>query len=338
MADTLHFRGINYDTGTNYMPGWHSRQDWSTEGMRTDIAVIRDQLHCNAVTLFGSQLPHLAECAEYAADAGLALWLQPRLIDVHAETALDHLTQVADLAQALHDRGADVRLNVGCELSIFAPGIIPGRTYQHRATALGVIWPLLPLFNVLLNRRLRTAVARARDHFTGEITYGAGSWESVDWSPFDHVGVNLYRDKSNAATYGAALAGLHRHRKPVLITEFGCCSYPGADRQGGAGDAIIDWSDPTRPRVKGDHPRDESVQQRYLAELLDSFVEHDVTGAFVFEFSEPTYPRSPDPVHDIDVASFGVLAADPTTAVGDRPYALVPKAAFHEIARRFSAA
>ncbi|MFI8527291.1 hypothetical protein ACIGB8_22740 [Promicromonospora sukumoe] len=335
MAEALVFRGINYDTGTNYMPGWHSRQDWSTEGMQADIAMIRDRMRCNAVTLFGSQLAHLAECAEHAADIGMAVWLQPRLIDVSPERALDYLAQVADLAQSLHDRGADVRLNVGCELSIFAPGIIPGRTYQHRATALGIIWPLLPVFNVLLNRRLRSATARARDHFIGEITYGAGSWESVDWSPFDQVGVNLYRDKSNAAAYQATLAGLHRHGKPVLITEFGCCSYPGADQRGGSGDAIIDWRDPAEPRVKGSHPRDESVQQRYLAELLDAFAEHDVTGAFVFEFSEPSYPRSLDPAHDIDVASFGVLAVDPAGSMDGRPYALVPKAAFHEIARRF---
>jgi len=79
------------------------------------------------------------------------------------------------------------------------------------------------------------------------------------------------------------------------------------------------------------------VQQQYIAELLDAFLEHDVTGAFVFEFSEPSYPRSADPARDIDVASFGILAAEPADGVG-RPYKLVPKAAFHEVSRRFGEA
>jgi len=38
------------------------------------------------------------------------------------------------------------------------------------------------------------------------------------------------------------------------------------------------------------------------------------------------------------VASFGLLAAVPNDAKHGRPYELVPKAAFHEVARRFEAA
>jgi hypothetical protein len=288
------------------------------------------------VTVFGSELAHLAKCAEFAADRGLAVWLQPRLIDASPGQTLDHLAQVAGTAQSLRSKGGDVRLTVGCEFSIFVPGVIPGRTYQRRARALGVIWPLLPVFDMRLNRYLRRAAAVARDRFSGEITYGAGSWENVDWSLFDQVGVNLYRDRSNASSYGRTLAGLRRHGKPVLITEFGCCSYPGADERGGAGDSIVDWRDPRTPLVKGHHPRDESVQARYIAELLGTFVEHEVAGAFVFEFSEPSYPRSADPRRDIDVASFGILAAEPITTASGRPYALVPKAAFHEVARHFA--
>lgn len=335
MAGELTYRGVNYDTGTNYMPGWHSRQDWTHAALVEDIATIRDELHCNAVTVFGSEPHHLADAARVAADAGLSVWLQPRLIDADHATTLAHLAEVARIAESLRATHAEVRLTLGCEISIFTPGIIPGRTYQHRARALGVIWPLLPIFNVRLNRYLRQAVAVARREFAGEITYGAGSWEGVEWSGFDAVGVNLYRDRYNRRTYGDVLAGLHRHGKPVLITEFGCCSYPGADLRGGAGDAIVDWRDPEAPRIKGDHRRDESVQARCVAELLDAFGAHRVDGAFVFEFSEPTYPRSSDPARDIDVASFGILAAEPAVSDTGRPYTLVPKAAFHEVARRY---
>ena len=338
MADREVYRGINYDTGTDYVPDGHSRQDWSRQVMREDITVIRDGLHCNAVTVFGSHPGHIAECAEFAAAAGLSVWVQPRPVDLAEERAFAMIAEVADVAERLRTGGADVRLNVGCEFSLFAPGIVPGRDYRARARALFVLWPAMPLLNRLLNRYLRRVVSVARDHFSGEITYGSGFWEGIDWGGFDHVGVNLYRDSYNAGRFPSMVAGLHQHGKPVLITEFGCCGYPGAERRGAGGDSVVDWRDPSAPRLRGDHPRDEAVQQRYIAELLDLFAASGVAGVFLFEFSEPTYPRSVDPRFDIDVASFGLLAAVPNGADQGRPYELVPKAAFHEVARRFEAA
>jgi hypothetical protein len=47
------------------------------------------------------------------------------------------------------------------------------------------------------------------------------------------VGVDLYRDESNEATYAREVRALHRFGKPVVITEFGCCAYRGADKRGG---------------------------------------------------------------------------------------------------------
>lgn len=55
----------------------------------------------------------------------------------------------------------------------------------------------------------------------------------------------------------------------------------------------------------------------------------------MFEFSEPTDPRSSDPARDIEIASFGILASVPAVTDAGRPYTLVPMAAFHEIARRY---
>ena len=343
MAKIPTYRGINYDTGTDYLPGVHSRQEWTSTIMREDVTTIRERLHCNAVNIFGSHPEHIAECARFAARSGLAVWVQPRPVDLGDEEAFALIGEVAGIAESLRAGGAEVRLNAGCEFSLFAPGMIPGGNYRSRARALYVLWPAMPLINRLLDRYLRRVLAVARDRFSGEITYGSGFWEGVDWSGFDQVGVNLYRDSYNAKGFETTVAGLRDHGKPVLITEFGCCGYPGADRRGAGGDSVIDWRDPASPRVKGDHPRDEGVQSRYIAELLDVFAAHEVDGAFVFEFSEPTYPRSADPRRDIYVASFGVLAAQPVDAAdrstrSARPYDLVPKAAFHEIARRFGEA
>ena len=339
MARALDYRGIGYDTGTDYLPERHSREDWTPQGMRDDILLIRDGLHCNAVNVFGSYPDHIAACAEFAAECGLVVWVQPHPVDVVDAVAFDQIARVAETAESLRRRGADVRMNLGCEFSLFARGIVPGRSYTARARALYVLWPAMAVVNRRLDRYLAGAAAVARSRFTGELTYGAGSWEKVDWRIFDAVGVNLYRDSYNAAGFERTLDGLVGQGKPVLITEFGCCSYPGADRRGAGGDTVVDWRDLDAPRVKGDHPRDEEVQRRYIAELLDLFGAHGVSGAFVFEFSEPTYPRSDDPRRDIDVAGFGVLAAVPRVGgEAGRAYDLVPKAAFHEIARRYAGA
>ena len=174
-----------------------------------------------------------------------------------------------------------------------------------------------------------------RATFSGEITYSAGSWETVEWSRFDVVGLNLYRDASNSASYTRTLKSAHRHGQPLLVTEFGCCSYTGADLVGPEGDGIVDWTDPSRPRVRGTPERDEHVQARYLGELLDIFQTTDVAGAFVFEYTEPEYPRSDDPRYDLDIGGFGLVAVRLQESLEGTHYTYEPKAAFHEVARRY---
>jgi hypothetical protein len=99
------------------------------------------------------------------------------------------------------------------------------------------------------------------------VTYSAGAWESVRWQPFDHVGVNLYRDRWNDRTYASDLRTLKRLGKPVIITEFGCSTFKGAERRGGGGWMIVDF-DQEPPVVKPGYTRSEETQAAYLDELL----------------------------------------------------------------------
>jgi hypothetical protein len=329
-------KGINYDVGTNYDPGSLSRAAWHDATMRREIRVIKEDLHCNAITVFGTDVERLVACATTARELGLHVWLQPRLINSTQDEMLDHLSQVAHAAEQLRAQYGKVELNVGCELSVFTSGIIPGRTFEQRIARLGAMWMLSAWFNRKLNLLLAKAAAVAKSHFDGRTTYAAGLWESVDWSYFDVVGVNYYRYLLNESNYVAGLRAFHRFGKPVVITEFGCCSYDGAERKGPAGEDIVDWSTPT-PRLKGTYNRNERVQASYIADLIDVFRAENVYGAFVFEFIDPAYPHSPDPQHDLDMASFGIVKACPDGR-GDADDALrwEPKLAFHEIARRYA--
>lgn len=151
-------------------------------------------------------------------------------------------------------------------------------------------------------------------------------WEKVDWTPFDIVSLNYYRMPHNRARYVENLRRFHAYGKPVVIVEFGCCSFEGAEEKGPAAFEIVDRSKPV-PELKGLNTRDETVQAECIADLIGIYESENLHGAFEFEFEfvEPAYPYSEDPRYNLDMASFGVVRAH-----SDGRWE--PKAAFHEIA------
>lgn len=336
-AQGLTLKGINYDTGTNYMPGYLSREVWNQALIRKEIRAIKDELNCNTINIYGSDSQRMTECARIALECGLAVWLQPRLIDSSPEQMLAHLAEVARAAETLRQRHGNVTLSAGCELSIFMAGIIPRQSFLQRAKWLGSLWwlwMLLPRFNQRLNAHLKKASAVARSHFKGQISYGSGIWEKIDWSAFDLVGLNYYREASNYSSYLSDLRGFQRHRKPIVITEFGCCSFEGADKLGGSGDSIVDYTQ-LMPRLKGLHTRDERVQANVIVELLKLYEAENLFGAFVFEFTEPSHPYSADPRYDLDMASYGIVKVHPYSDKTPNTEEWEPKLAFHEIAKLY---
>ncbi|MCA9876859.1 MAG: hypothetical protein KC442_03725 [Thermomicrobiales bacterium] len=339
-AAALPLYGVSYDVGTDYTPaqGVLSLQTWDAGRAREEMRVIRDDLHSTGIMVFGTDLDRLENAAEIAADLGLTVWLQPRVIDATEADLTSHLVEAATRAEAIRSQGADITLNIGVEFSIFADGVIPGETFTERLGTLVETFEELPTYNERLNDLLDRLVAVAREPFGGPISYGAGPWEAPDWGLFDVVGVDLYRDAYNRDTYDEQLTALQAHGKPVVITEFGCCCYEGAAEVGGAGFQIVDWSQ-TPPVLDGDYVRSEQEQADYLDDLLSRYVAAGVHGAFVFTFLEAAYPYSPDPHYDLDMASFGIVKVWPDST--DQGYDATgywePKAGFRLVAERFAA-
>lgn len=137
-------------------------------------------------------------------------------------------------------------------------------------------------------------------------TYASGPWEDVDWALFDIVGIDYYREANNKKSYQEKLREYFKYGKPVVILEFGCCTYNGAEDKGGYGWAIVDRS--KKPyQLKGDYVRNESVQANYITELLDIFKKEKIEGAFVFTFESFTYPYDENSLFDLDMASYSVV-------------------------------
>ena len=332
---SLTYKGVNYDTGTNYGAGGVlSREVWRPDLAGLEIQAIRDQLHCNAIGIFGTDVDRLAQAASVASEHGLYVWLQPRLVDADPHQMLDHLADAARAAEQLRRQYPAVNINVGCELTIFSAGIIPGTSYRQRGARLSSprSWPLLPGYNRKLNTLLARAVTVTRSHFHGQITYGAGLWERVDWRPFDVVGLNYYRVRFNRRRYAAKLRRYLRHGKPVVVVEFGCASFDGAVDKGPTAHEIIDWSGSV-PQITGPYVRDEQVQADQIAELIGIYEAEGIDGAFVFEFIEPSHPHSDDARQDLDMAGYGIVKVLPDERPGS--YRWEPKAAFHTVARLY---
>ncbi|KAB2352297.1 hypothetical protein [Actinomadura rudentiformis] len=319
----MDIKGISYTVG-----------DAPADVLRRDMRAVAEDLHCTHVMLIGTDPEHHLAAARHALDAGLDVYIRPYLPDRRRAALLTHLTQVATAAERLRQDFPDrVTLMVGSEFSLTSPGMIPGPRLFFRLQIL-VRPNLRRRFDRRITRKvnqlLASAAMAARRSFNGPVTYAAGGWEQVDWTPFDIVGVNLYRLGTDKAAYEQRLkALLEASEKPVVITEFGCGAHKGADQRGPASFLIVNWL-ALPPKVKEGHVRDEQTQAAYLGELIELYSRHEVHGGFVFTFAMSDFPHQPDdPRHDLDMAGFGVVKFPPDAPTWQ------PKAAFHEVARRY---
>lgn len=304
-------KGINYDIGTIFHAGVSSRQHINPSVIQSEIQIISRDLHCNTIRISGYDVGYLTCAAEYALQEGMEVWFSPAYVNATEQETLDYFVTCAKAAEKLRQQSPHVVFVAGCELTLFMNGLVSGDDIYQRLDTFMKPWRLIPemirhgSFNSHLNQFLAQATTLIRQHFHGPLSYASGPWEDVDWTHFDFVGVDMYRDASNKKTFDQKVKALFSHNKPVVITEFGCCPYRGAEEKGGTGWAIVDWNT-TPPQLNKTYVRDEATQANYIADLLAIFEAQRVEGAFVFTFVNPA-PYNPDPRYDLDMASYGVV-------------------------------
>jgi hypothetical protein len=328
-------KGINYDTG--FRPGGHeSRPDFDSAVVAAEMDVIARELSCTAVRISGSDAGRLSKAAELAAAQGLEVWLSPFPCELCGDSMLELFADCARQAESLRTAGARVVLVTGCELSLFAPGFLPGSNVFDRIDGLLAQSPATQAAVARLPSRLNdfllSAASAARRSFAGVVTYASGMWEPVDWAPFDLVAVDAYRDAANSATFRDSLRASAAHGKPLVVTEFGCCAYAGAGDRGGMGWAVVD--DPAAPScLDNDYQRDESEQVRYLRALTQIFEAERVDLAFWFTFAGYDRRRGPGRRRDLDMASYGaVTMLHEARPAGYRGLGWEPRQVFHALA------
>src|SRR5437660_4086438 len=265
----MHRKGINYDTGIIPFGNLLSRESFDPRQVCREMEIIARDLHCTAVRISGRDPHRIAQAAEYALGEGLEVWFAPFPCNLTADELVPSFVESARLAENLRRHFSRVVFVLGCEMSLFNTGFIPGAQYLERLQTL--MNPAL-LANVSVspeeleqrfNAFLGEAVAAVRKHFLGPITYASGTWENVDWNLFDIVSIDHYRDAGNRSIYREQLRPYFLHQRPVVVTEFGCCTYRGAQDRGAMGWAIVDRK-VHPPRLTEQVERCEQEQVDYL--------------------------------------------------------------------------
>ncbi|MGF6958637.1 hypothetical protein [Paraburkholderia youngii] len=143
-----------------------------------------------------------------------------------------------------------------------------------------------------LNEVLPILADAIRTDYKGPLTYAAGTWEKVDWSIFDFVGVDYYRRGESDAVYRSGLDYYRQDAKPLAVMEVGCCTYEGAAQRGDGGFAIlkginpdgrVNWKTGTAPT------RSEQEQADYVEQQVQLLSAAGVDAIFVYLFSFPTF-------------------------------------------------
>jgi hypothetical protein len=336
-------KGINYDVGTfTRGKGSSSRENFDPATVKREMEIIKNDLHCDSIRISGHDLERLSLAAECAIQQGLEVWFSPALIDGTEQETLIYFEECAERAEKLREQSPAIIFVAGCELTFFMKGLVIGETSFDRMNTFMSPWKLLKntilkgSYHKRLNIFLSKAVKVIKKHFHGKLTYSSGTWENVNWDLFDFVGIDYYRDVHNKKSYREKLRTYFKQGKPVVILEFGCCTYKGAEEKGGYGWAIVERNK-TPHYIKGDYVRDEDVQVRYLTELLDIFVEEKVEGAFWFTFEMPSYPFNETALYDLDMASYSVVKSyqdQSGTTYRDMPWE--PKKSFAALANYYS--
>jgi len=233
----MKLKGVNYDVG-RVLQGHLMRPTFDATVVHRELEIIKNDLHCNAVKIQGFDIDRLKIAAEDALTQGLEVWLAPEIFEKSSEETFDYTVKAAEAAETLRQRyPRKLVLSIGTELTLFMQGILEGNTLMERIGN-PMIWQKIKsgIYNKPLNEYSARTSRSVSQVFHGKVTYATvARVETVDWSIFDYVCVDCYRDKLIKNSFGDLVSQYFSYGKPVVIGEFGCCTYKGAEDRGGMG-------------------------------------------------------------------------------------------------------
>lgn len=345
-GEILDIRGVVYDVGLRFGGNTLSVPEFDRERVAYDMSVIANILECNSVRVEGEDIDRIVAASREAHKHGLRVFFNPWKHGSDSAATVKYVKEAAKKAEVLRKEGMDIVFVAGCEYSLFNKGVFPGDSFDDRMQWLMNLGGRPDSASMLLgrsealNRILNEMVMAVREEFNGQVTYSSGTWEIVDWSLFDIIGIDYYRNGETPEEYIAGLDRYVKIGKPVVVMEMGSCAYKGAAERGSFGFAILQGTDDSGCPVYegGAAPgRDETVQADYIASTIELLRQGGADGVFVYVFSFPIYPYDPDGT-DYDMTSYALVksftADDPNA---QKIPAWRPKQAFFRLGEVYSA-
>ena len=236
-------KGINYHVGRRYMGDYGSTP--TPDEINESLEVIRTELGCNAIKLYGDNLDVMIFSAEKAAEKGFQTIILSQRYSFTApnqETTIDeHVKAVIEFskkAEAFRIKHDDVILNIGEELQYTVSGLVDAPSYSERTQIYSKMNPEeRAVVDKKLNAYLGQMLEGVRSNFLGPVTYSPNPMTkfAIKWQElgFDIVGPMGYYPDDGWNTESNIIKDLIRlktYGKPVIITESGCECFVGADK------------------------------------------------------------------------------------------------------------
>lgn len=124
----MNYKGVCYDVGRTMMGNnWRPKLDPHT--VHHELAIIKDDLHCNTVRICGLDIDRLLAAGEDALSQGLEVWLSPEMWDRPQDETIEYVARAAEQAEALRQRWpGKLVLSVGSSLPSSPRGWSRGKT------------------------------------------------------------------------------------------------------------------------------------------------------------------------------------------------------------------
>jgi hypothetical protein len=300
---TIGLKGINYHIGRRYM-GEYGRYPDADE-INESLDVIRYELGCNAIKLFGDSPDLMVFASQKAIEKGfqiVILSLRHKYAESpspHREVTIDeHVKAVIEFsksAEELHRKYGGIVLCIGEELQYTVTGLVDAPSYDER---IDLYWKLSEekrtVVNAKLNEYLATMVKGVRENFLGPVTYSPneGTRFAVKWRELDLdiVAPMAYYEAAQWTETEAVkdLLKFKTYGKPVYVTEFGvqCCVGAMANASG----------DPCTYQKSPIYSQDEQVH--FIDGMVRIFTKARVDGIFYWMFIYK---------HENDAESYGLV-------------------------------
>lgn len=310
----MKLKGINYDIGIQFFYGNPESINnvWDKEIFKRELAIIRDELGCNAIRLSGTDEDDMICGTEMVLQAGMDCWVSPHYIDAPLDELERRTKAVAAGAEPLRAKypNNEVVFIYGCELQHFSP-FLPGNNFGERlALIMTPEWPkLLAEATEKLGKFFEKVIPGIREVFGGRVTYTTVTLEPIDWTPFDIVGLDAYK---NTNTIPAFMKDLKSYKKIAdeqnkefycLETGYGC--FAECRDVAGANNMSLDLTpEGVLNRVA---VRDEKAQADALVDAMEDILSVGACGIFPFTFINGKLTHSEDPLHDLDMIGYSIV-------------------------------